>query len=274
MEELSLREIQLAALEVMKSIHIICEKNGINYYLIYGTLIGAVRHKGFIPWDDDIDIIMLRPDYDKFLKFFEEHQRELYPLQVINDRTEAEAPYMITRVSDDRYRFIPKYGKPYHLGVFVDVYPYDFLEGTQDSIRRLCRKSCQYSSNLGKCLQRDVISFNLAVHSKWKGLLNCFQYIIPKITGAEYYREHLRELCSNNQKVIGNYVGCLSWFMEMELTYQSAWFDDKILMEFEDAKFWIPKHYHEILAWTFGEYMQLPPENQRIAHHYYRIFMK
>lgn len=84
---LSLREIQLASLEILKVIDSICRANGFRYYLAYGTLIGAVRHHGFIPWDDDIDIQMPRPDYDLFLQYFDGHREELKPLVAILSST-------------------------------------------------------------------------------------------------------------------------------------------------------------------------------------------
>ena len=86
-KELTLQEIQQASFEILKKIKEICDKEGFKYVLSWGTLIGAVRHKGFIPWDDDIDIMMPRPDHDKLMKYMEEHKDELKPLEVFNNDT-------------------------------------------------------------------------------------------------------------------------------------------------------------------------------------------
>ena len=83
--ELSLREVQLASLEILRKIDAVCSQEGIRYWAMYGTLIGAVRHHGFIPWDDDLDIAMPRPDYEKFLSWFRNHADEAQPLVALMD---------------------------------------------------------------------------------------------------------------------------------------------------------------------------------------------
>ena len=84
MKELSIQEIHEGTLGILKKIIDICDKVGVNYYLAYGSLIGAVRHGGFIPWDDDLDIVMLRPDYEVFCQYCMKHERELYPFKLID----------------------------------------------------------------------------------------------------------------------------------------------------------------------------------------------
>lgn len=88
MKELSIQEIHEGTLGILKKIIDICDKVGVNYYLAYGSLIGAVRHGGFIPWDDDLDIVMLRPDYEVFCQYCMKHERELYPFKLINRQSE------------------------------------------------------------------------------------------------------------------------------------------------------------------------------------------
>lgn len=88
MKELSIQEIHEGTLGILKKIIDICDKVGVNYYLAYGSLIGAVRHGGFIPWDDDLDIVMLRPDYEVFCQYCMKHEQELYPFKLINRQSE------------------------------------------------------------------------------------------------------------------------------------------------------------------------------------------
>ena len=120
-KELTLQEIQQASLEILKKIKEICDKEGFKYVLSWGTLIGAVRHKGFIPWDDDIDIMMPRPDHDKLMQYMEEHKEELKPLEVFNNDTCANYPYMLTRISDSRYILDVDNEDDFGIGVFIDI---------------------------------------------------------------------------------------------------------------------------------------------------------
>ena len=96
--EMSIEEIHEVTLAILKKIDAIAEEIGIRYFMAYGSLIGVVRHRGFIPWDDDLDMMMIREDYEKFLAYFEEHEQELVPYKIFNNRNNAGYPHMITGV--------------------------------------------------------------------------------------------------------------------------------------------------------------------------------
>ena len=125
MKELSIEEIHEGTLGILKKIIEICDEINVNYFLAYGSLIGAVRHGGFIPWDDDLDIVMLRPDYEIFNQYCLKHERELYPFKLINRKNEKKYPYNIARFNDLRYRDIYENVQEYDSGMFIDVYPLD-----------------------------------------------------------------------------------------------------------------------------------------------------
>ena len=101
--EMSMEQIQQESLKILDTVAALCEKLHLRYYLAYGTLIGAVRHQGFIPWDDDIDIMMPRQDYKILLQYFREHAEELKPLEVFSTYNCPDYPYMITRISNTEY---------------------------------------------------------------------------------------------------------------------------------------------------------------------------
>lgn len=132
MIELEFKESQRIALEILKKVACICEEHNFRYVLIWGTLIGAIRHNGFIPWDDDIDIAMPRPDYDKLLSFFKKHRDELMPLECLTMETRKNYPHMIARISDSRTWIDVVNEKDCGMGVFVDIYPFDGLGKTYD----------------------------------------------------------------------------------------------------------------------------------------------
>ena len=144
--ELTIKETQRISLEILHTVAEICEEQHLRYALIYGTLIGAVRHHGYIPWDDDVDIMMPRPDYDKLLVYLKDHIQEYPHLQVFNRDECPEYPYMITRISDDRYVIEMANEKPFGMGVFIDIYPYDGLGKTKDEAIKYGLKGDRLSS--------------------------------------------------------------------------------------------------------------------------------
>ena len=123
--EMSIEEIHEVTLAILKKIDAIAEEIGIRYFMAYGSLIGVVRHRGFIPWDDDLDMMMIREDYEKFLAYFEEHEQELVPYKIFNNRNNAGYPHMITRVCNVEYPIEVDNEIPCGMGVFVDIYPID-----------------------------------------------------------------------------------------------------------------------------------------------------
>ena len=102
-KELSLSEIQAGSLRILKTIDKVCNILNLRYFLAYGTLIGAIRHKNFIPWDDDIDIMMPRDDYKLLIDYFIKHKDELTPLELFSYYNNPKYPYMISRISDNRF---------------------------------------------------------------------------------------------------------------------------------------------------------------------------
>lgn len=270
MRELSLREIQMCSLEVLMDIDRVCRANSLKYCILFGTLIGAVRHKGFIPWDDDIDIGMSRNDYESFLKIYKEQGR----FRIVNPSTEEKCPYMITRISDDRYMLESPYGSDYNIGAFVDIYPHDGVGNTDDSVNSIVSKSQKYSRGLAKCLEKNPVISVKKLHRGLKKWLLLPLFIIPKIIGVEYYREKLDKLRSTYDYENSIFVGCVCWALTKKEVFQKEWIEEIIEMNFEDKIVMAPKYYDEMLKRSYGKYMELPPEKDRVGHHFYKIFEK
>ena len=143
MTELTKKQVQEASLEVLKGFADICEANGFRYCLTWGTLIGAIRHKGFIPWDDDIDVLMPRPDYESFRLFFQENASELYPLRLLTSETDNYS-YLLPRISSDDYPLEVDNEKPCGMGVFVDIFVLDGTGDTPEEARKYISRLCKY----------------------------------------------------------------------------------------------------------------------------------
>lgn len=271
--QLEVKESQAVATQVLTVIADICEQQSLRYCLIYGTLIGAVRHQGCIPWDDDVDIMMPRPDYDKLLAYFYENGDKWPHLKVFNHDVCPDYPYMITRISDDRYVIEMENEKPYGMGVFVDIYPFDGLGNTPEEALKYGMKGDRLSS---LCYQatRDHFAMETTT-SPLRKVLKLPVYLISRMLGKDRFQDKLESLARVKPYDENEYVGCVVWLSGgMKDIFPREWFEETELAEFDGYQFRIPKRYHEILRHIYGDYMQLPPEKDRVGHHCYKVYQK
>ena len=271
MEKITFRETQLAAVEVLKKIDEISEKCNSKYFMFYGTLIGAVRHKGVIPWDDDVDIIMLRPDFKTFESYFESNKERLLPFKLVTYKNSKDYPYTIARVYDTRYKIEMKNEESYGMGVFVDIYIYDGMGSSLDEAVRLAQKSDKYSSLCFLSTRKKFARDNT------KGLLKMFikypAYLYAKLLGKNYWFKKLEKLGSSYSFDNSSYVGSVMWLSGgRDEVYKKEWFNDPIRLQFEDYSFWAPKDYDEILTQHYGNYMKVPDDAGKKVHHDYDAY--
>lgn len=270
MRKISEREVQLGELEVLKRIAEICEEQKLRYCLVFGTLIGAVRHHGFIPWDDDIDIAMPRPDYEKLVTYCTEHEKELYPLKLMNYRTNKDYIYPISRLCDTRYYIDYKGAVQYGLGLFVDIYPMDGCGNTKEEQDALVKKNNFLVSAVYQSGQKK---FEASKTSILRTPIKLALYCYSKLMGPRYFIKKLEKNSLQHSFESNELVNCTIWD-GLGYGYKKSYFEDTILMPFEDAEFRVPREYDEMLRQYYGDYMQLPPEEERVGHHYYEAFLK
>ena len=265
MKELTVKEIQQETLNVIKKIKEICDENNIKFFLVYGTLLGAIRHQGYIPWDDDFDIAMPRKDYERFIQYCIDHKEDIKPFELMHYRTNKKYIYGIARFSDSRYFIDYQNVKNYGLGLFVDIYPLDGINPEDKTyIKKLIRKI------------KNVL-LNGHVHYEKTG------NIIKDIIKFPYYL--LMKMGSVNRKIAKldkfaqkydfdshEFVSCTTW--EAQECYKKDFFSETIEVPFEGIKLPITKNYDELLRVSYGDYMKLPPENERIGHHFYHAYKK
>ena len=256
-----LRKVQLLELKVLKEIRRVCAKHDIKYFLTGGTLIGAVRHKGFIPWDDDIDIAMMRPDYDRFLEVAPKELGPEYELLCIQQDERIGTFFSKVVLKDTVYRNVQQPAELKKFGFLVDVLPYDTI----------------YDNKLLAKLYFCWLNFCVVLYSMKNGYHNgttkfkrfvaeamklCF-FWVPKAWLRRTiinYPYRLNKKQTNTRAYLSGRYGIPR---EMRSAYL---FDEYTELPFEDDSFMVLKEYHAFLTELFGDYMKLPPESERHTH--------
>ena len=263
---MSLREIQLVALDMMKDIHRFCVENDIKYTLAYGTLIGAVRHKGFIPWDDDIDIWMPRPDYEKFSKSY----RSKAGFKIMSPFEDDNYLYF-TKVYDDNRTYVEMKLKHHKgdLGVWIDVFPIDGVSDEKDVFLEDYAQICQTRKKL------NSIRGSYTILGKVTGYKKCKEWLKMLVKRLLYgnihsLRKRHESLCS--KYAFGETEHCSSlccrdaYQKRKPECFDTSDFSDYMLTNFETEKFYITKAYDHILRNIYGDYMVIPPKEQQESH--------
>lgn len=262
-----IEEIKKIQLEILKYVDQFCSQNNIKYALGYGTLIGAVRHKGFIPWDDDIDIIMRRNDYNRFIELF---SKETGRYKVWSHNLQTDYPIPYAKVTDEKTLKLE--GTNYYVerGVDIDVFPLDDLPNDEKTVDKVFKKL--------RILSAIYIlkQIKYSAKRKWyKNLLLC----LGRIAFFWYPMKKLVADISNNAQF---YNGCLGDKCAQLVDFSTgikeimprSYTDSFVEMQFEDCCFPVPIEYDAYLRGIYGNYMELPPKDKQITHHSFNAWWK
>ena len=269
MREISINELKELQVEMLDAIHAYCISNKINYTLAAGTLLGAIRHKGYIPWDEDIDIAMPRPDYMKFIKGFNSLNSDYY---VISPELNWDyyAPY--ANVCDRRT--ILYEGANGHrgmeIGIKIDVFPIDGLPSDETEFNLELRKIHQINDILSS--KRHVLH---KIPLRYYKTILCLLKIRMK-TFAKSYSAYQKELNSIARRTdYGSTPFVNAWvFSIINCRLDINIFRKYIDVDFEGKKYMACEGYDVWLKALYGDYMQLPPEEERIPHHGFTAYWK
>lgn len=271
--ELTMKEIQSGSFEILRAVSKICDDQGLTYYLAYGTLIGAIRHKGFIPWDDDIDIWMPREDYKKLIDYFVENKEETFPYELFSVYNNKDYPYEISRISDSRYVLEVDNEAPYGIGLFIDIYPLDGVGNNEEEYTKLKNKASKYSS---LCFLSTRLKFEKgSTKGRIKSAIKLPAFLYSKLMGKKYWINKLETMANESDYQSSAYIGALVWGHDgIKAIFPKEWFSETSAVEFEGIMFKAPKEYDKILSRLYGDYMKLPSEKNQIPHHNYKAYKK
>lgn len=266
MNNIELRKLQLVELEILKEIDRVCSKYNIKYWLTGGTLIGAIRHNGFIPWDDDIDIAMFRNDYEKFIKIAPYELSDQFYMQ--NWETELNFVYPYTKIRKNNTILLETGSEraSIHHGVFVDIFAYDkFPLHKLDLMKIKFTMQILFRMMLAKggfTPWRGINHINY-----YKKLLYALLNIVSKFISIQSMKNIYRKYVQIANKTNSDYVFNSCEINDEKHPIPEEYVKKVVLHRFEDAQFYIPAEYDKLLRHFYGDYMQLPPPEKREGHH-------
>jgi len=261
MKLLTIEEIKRSQLETMVIFRDFCEKHNLKYYLAFGTLLGAVRHSGFIPWDDDIDILMPRADYDFLIEHFNE--RIIDRREVISKKTYPEFYLNIAKIID-RNTALTERGQTLKIGVWVDIFPMDYLV---DSVIRCVATNIHIG--LLWLLAKYAYLRPLKRRAAYKNMIiRIMNTILP--SSEQLLNKRMRQINRITSSDKSNIYGLP--YMDSEIygipMAPASVFEPSIKLKFEGELFSVPRRYDKVLEYFYGkDYMTLPPEEKQASNH-------
>ena len=260
LDEAEIKEVELG---VMDYIHNLCQKENINYSLAYGTLLGAVRHKGYIPWDDDIDISLKRDEYDKLYQAILRDNDPIY--KVVSWENDARYPYPFYRVYDARTVYDNNYiGNDIDLGICVDVFPFDYYTDVNKDMVKL------------DTYRRLSVYTLYGIHNKNAKLKNIVRYLLVllfRLTRVKTWNQKMNIL--SMQEKDGDFIDYLMENKRVSTKFDKSFLDTTIDSPFEDRVYKIPAVYQQILSAIYGDdFMEIPPLEKRVKHDDFLAYIK
>ena len=253
---------------ILKFFISICEKHNLNYCCATGTMLGAVRHKDIIPWDDDVDVFMPRRDYEKFLTIAEEIESKGFGV-ISAENSSSFATF--AKLYDKNTTLWEIESIPFIYGVFIDIFP---LDETQED-KKVFLKKYRYFRNLFRKYQLSQMRFSfkrlmgeIKEGDKKMALKDLLSLFFPRWM-SNHFRKKIIKFEKDVSQEVGNHL--VSYYGDYwgKEYFDKHWFKDYVDMPFSDFTVKVPKGYHEYLTNVYGDYMKFPPIEKRASHHFH-----
>lgn len=263
LSEEQLAQLKSTELQILKAFDELCKTHGLTYFITAGTLLGAVRHKGFIPWDDDIDVIMPKKDYKKLAGVCKKSLPDGLFLQ--NSRTDKGYPFHFSKLcklgTEVYFPFLK--GVEMNKGIHIDIFPADKCPSNKKIAGFLFKWMSAVTYAL---IAKQDADFDFDYTKKSARLLYKILRILPRVMVValrDFVISFVGLFCSG--RILATVSGGHGYPKE---TYNAEWFTDKVMLTFEDGEFPAPKGYDKLLTNMYGDYMTPPSEDDRNGHFY------
>ena len=270
MREMTPDELKQVGIEILKFIDIVCKENGIRYFILFGTLLGAVRHQGYIPWDDDIDIGMIREDYNRFIEVMKEQSK----YKLISMETDPDYYFSFARVSDFNTQLKLHTMREIHdIGVFVDVFPIDNAPD-ETEIASYFEKFYELRHKVWITIPSTAKYCDHSLHTMIRMVKRFPQRIMYGVSNFDLYRKELIDhMIQYNMIPTEKYVIAETPYRERAI-FDKDIFKGVIELSFERNRFFAPIGYEKFLTGVYGDYMKLPPKEKQVTHHHFTAYWK
>ena len=268
-KQLSLEKLKWISLEGLVWLKNVCEAHGFQYFLAYGTLLGAVRHKGFIPWDDDIDVWMPRKDYDRLMRIAPQIEDECW--KILSQETQKQYLFPWAKVANKKTVLKPsRFNNGFVYGVSIDIFPLDGCPGetlkeAKENIEQLKE---EYTRRFR--LLRPYSGGLNGIPNGFVQVVKAVYYYVARILFGKPEADLARWSNQQRAQINTGFVSCS--LAPVSGVWPRAAFEQSVLLEFEHNFFSAPKGYDEILTLFYGDYMTLPPVEKQITHHSFRAY--
>ena len=250
----------------MDKVAAFCGKNNLTYYLGYGTLLGAIRHKGYIPWDDDIDIVLPRPDFEKFITTFNTSGDEL---EVLSWGNTPQWNIPFAKVHNKKTSMREDTREPLDMGVNIDVFPIDGLSNDKGVATSLVKKILFYSNvRCYKCVKLS------SSRSFIRNILVLGARVVYSVYSNQQLLTRIHKLATSNNYEDSKLVGQVLYPANVGEIIEKDTFKESLLVPFENYSFKIPVGYDKWLTQIYGDYMKYPPVEEQVTHHAFKAYWK